>query len=84
MATIEDIRKDKEKAEARLDEAGKRLDEFMKEENVKIYEELWGMNELKKEKERLVKNEQDWKNQVINLQKKFAEFGKSEGNEQIA
>jgi uncharacterized protein YlxW (UPF0749 family) len=39
---------------------------------------------LLKEKEELKKNVDDWKNQTINLQNKLADFGKGEGNKQIA
>src|SRR6185369_15996178 len=50
------------------------LDEEDKQEKVRLEEE----------EKRLKKDVDDWKNQTINLQKKLADFGKEEGNEQIA
>ena len=84
MVTIEEIRKDKEKAEARLDGAVKILDEFMKEENLVKFEKRWGTEAMKEEKKRLVKNMDDWKKQVEEWGETLRKFvSGGEGNEQI-
>ena len=99
MTTIEEIRKVKEKAEARLDEAGAELKKFKEGEDGGMWlEDLRGkvrrkeqldkddkrqLERLEKEEERLKKNVDDRLKQVEYLQNKLAEFGKEEGNEQI-
>jgi len=98
MTTIEEIRKDKEKAEARLDEAGAELKKFKEgEDDGTLLKKLRGgalrneLNEkeeqerarLEEEEKRLKKNVDDRLKQVEYLQNKLAEFGKEEGNEQI-
>ena len=57
-------------------------EEYRNEEQKKGWEEMVG--KLEEEKKLLEKEKGDWKNQMINLQNKLAEFGKGEGNEQIA
>jgi hypothetical protein len=68
----------------RLIELGEKLynEEWKNEVQKKGWEEMVG--KLEEEKKLLEKEKGDWKNQMINLQNKLAEFGKGEGNEQIA
>jgi len=98
MATIEEIKNElKVKKEEHM-KAGKELEAFKKGENDgKWLEELRGemrrkeldeegkeeKRRLEEELKQLKKNVNDWGEQVIYLQKKFAEFG-GKGNEQIA
>jgi hypothetical protein len=83
MATKEEIKQELTKADVRLDEATKNLENFMKEENLEKFEKRWGTEAMKEEKKRLVKDKDDWKKQVVEWGKRLREFGGGEGNEQI-
>jgi hypothetical protein len=84
MATIERIDQELTKADARLDEATKNLENFMKEENLEKFEKRWGTEAMKEEKKSLEEKERFWRGQVEEWGKKLREFGGGEGNEQIA
>ena len=83
MASLEEIRTDKTKAEGYYEEATKNLENFMKEENLEKFEKRWGTEAMKEEKKRLVKDKDDWKGQVEEWGKALRGFGGGEGNEQI-
>ena|SRR5947199_8992381 len=103
MATIDKIEQELTKADVRLDEAVKKLEEWEQrkyggEKLNELEEELivgnfneaergkregW-RNRLLGDKERLEKKVDNWEKQVQDLQKALANFGKGEGNEQIA
>ncbi|CAG8626369.1 15717_t:CDS:2 [Funneliformis caledonium] len=51
---LEETKKEIEKVEGELKNVEGELKEFMKEENLKKYKELWGLEELKNEKDRAV------------------------------
>ena len=84
MATKEEIKQKLTKADVRLDEATKNLENFMKEENLEKFEKRWGTEAMKEEKKRLEAEKKRWGDQVEYLQKALVEFGGGEGNEQIA
>src|SRR5437588_8374516 len=83
MATIEKIDKELTKADARLDEAKKNLENFMKEENLEKFEKRWGTEAMKEEKKRLVRDKDDWKKQVEEWGEKLHGFDEKKGNEHI-
>ncbi len=84
MASLEEIRTDKTKAEGYYEEATKNLENFMKEENLEKFEKRWGTEAMKEEKKSLEAEKKKWGDQVEYLQKKLVEFGEGKGNEQIA
>jgi len=97
---IDEIKEDKDIALKEYRKAEDKLKKFEDGENGgKWLDELRGktrrkerldeddkrqLAELKEEEERLKKNVNDWGKQVQDLQKALANFGKGEGNEQIA
>ena len=83
MATIEEIREDKKKAEVEYGEAKKNLENFMKEENLEKFEKRWGTEAMKEEKKSLEEKERFWRGQVEEWGKALRGFGGGEGNEQI-
>ena len=78
MATIDKIEQELTKADVRLDEATKNLENFMKEENLEKFEKRWGTEAMKEEKKRLVESKGRWEV----LYQELLRGG--EGNEQIA
>ena len=84
MATIEEVRGGFKGAEERLEKAEEGLKKFMEVGNLERYKELWGIEGLRKEKERLEKEVEKWGNEVVKWGEVLREFGKGEGNEQIA
>ena len=84
MATKEEIRTDKTKAEGYYEEPTKNLESFMKEENVEKFEKRWGTEAMKEEKKSLEEKERFWRGQVEEWGKALRGFGGGEGNEQIA
>src|SRR6266508_2136643 len=99
MATIEEIREKSKMAEEEYKKAMEELKK-LEERLVRLEEKLdngeyrneeqkerwkgW-IDELKEEKKRLVKDKNDWKEQVVKLQDALMAFGgEGKGNKQIA
>jgi len=84
MATIEEVRKQLEKAEEEHGEAKKKLERLDKLKRKKVEEEYEGeKGDLEREKGRLEKKEDVWGKEVLECRKKIREF-EEKGNEQIA
>ncbi|CAJ0763776.1 15074_t:CDS:2 [Entrophospora sp. SA101] len=73
MATYEKIESELNKAREDYRKAEKELREFMEEENVKKFKELWGMEKLKETKKRQEKSKERLEKHVIMLQELASE-----------